>query len=228
MVAEHNLDLREIPGTGIAGRVTKNDVLGYIDSAGSREAPAAAPSHRHPRRRRAPHPPAQPAMAPTGVEPWEGDRVEPWSRIRKLTAEHMVMSRRVSPHVNTIFEIDYSRVAQLRGQAEEIVRRPRGEPHLPRIHRQDGRGRVAPPPDAQRGGGGRGHHPSARHQSRHRGGAGLGAHRPGHQARRRAGAPRPRPGDQRSGRAGARQEAEPRRGPEGHLHDHQSRVCSAR
>ena len=34
---------------------------------------------------------------PAGVEPWEGDRVEPWSLIRKLTAEHMVMSRRVSP-----------------------------------------------------------------------------------------------------------------------------------
>ncbi len=117
MVAEHNLDLREIPGTGIAGRVTKNDVLGYIDSAGSREAPAAAPSTPASAPRAAPA--AQPAMAPTGVEPWEGDRVEPWSRIRKLTAEHMVMSRRVSPHVNTIFEIDYSRVAQLRGKQKK-------------------------------------------------------------------------------------------------------------
>ncbi|MBA3556575.1 MAG: 2-oxo acid dehydrogenase subunit E2, partial [Gemmatimonadales bacterium] len=54
-----------------------------------------------------------PAAPPT-VDPWDGDRVEPWSRIRKLTAEHMVMSRRVSPHVNTIFEVDYTRVAQLR------------------------------------------------------------------------------------------------------------------
>jgi pyruvate dehydrogenase E2 component (dihydrolipoamide acetyltransferase) len=44
--------------------------------------------------------------------------VEPWSRIRKLTAEHMVMSRRVSPHVNTIFEVDYTRVAQLRARAK--------------------------------------------------------------------------------------------------------------
>jgi 2-oxoglutarate dehydrogenase E2 component (dihydrolipoamide succinyltransferase) len=42
--------------------------------------------------------------------------VEPWSRIRKLTADHMVMSRRVSPHVNTIFEIDYTRVAQVRAR----------------------------------------------------------------------------------------------------------------
>ena len=63
-------------------------------------------------------PPAAPAHAPS-VEPWPGDRVEPWSRIRKLTAEHMVMSRRVSPHVNTIFEIDYTRIAQLRGKKKK-------------------------------------------------------------------------------------------------------------
>jgi 2-oxoglutarate dehydrogenase E2 component (dihydrolipoamide succinyltransferase) len=48
------------------------------------------------------------------VEPWEGDRVEPWSRIRKLTADHMIMSRRVSAHVNTVFEIDYTRIVQIR------------------------------------------------------------------------------------------------------------------
>ncbi|HEU4473389.1 MAG TPA: dihydrolipoamide acetyltransferase family protein [Gemmatimonadales bacterium] len=92
IAAEHNLDLSEIPGTGLAGRVTKNDVLGYIDSG---------------------------AAGPAGVEAWEGDQIEPWSRIRKLTAEHMVMSRRVSPHVNTIFEIDYTRVAQLRAKQKK-------------------------------------------------------------------------------------------------------------
>jgi 2-oxoglutarate dehydrogenase E2 component (dihydrolipoamide succinyltransferase) len=127
MVAEHNLDLSEIPGTGLAGRVTKNDVLGYIETgAGQRGAevapapsgapraePAAAPSP--PRGPAAP----QPAPVPAGVEPWEGDRVEPWSRIRKLTAEHMVMSRRVSPHVNTVFEIDYTRISQLRARKKK-------------------------------------------------------------------------------------------------------------
>jgi pyruvate dehydrogenase E2 component (dihydrolipoamide acetyltransferase) len=59
-----------------------------------------------------------PGYAPA-VEPWPGDRVEPWSRIRKLTAEHMVMSRRVSPHVNTIFEVDYSRIVQLRARKKQ-------------------------------------------------------------------------------------------------------------
>jgi 2-oxoglutarate dehydrogenase E2 component (dihydrolipoamide succinyltransferase) len=124
MVAEHNLDLSEIPGTGIAGRVTKNDVLGYIDSGAAAErsggtaapAPGGTPAPAAPAPR-APTP--QPALAPSGVEPWDGDRVEPWSRIRKLTAEHMVMSRRVSPHVNTVFEIDYTRISQLRAKKKK-------------------------------------------------------------------------------------------------------------
>jgi 2-oxoglutarate dehydrogenase E2 component (dihydrolipoamide succinyltransferase) len=123
MAAEHGLDLSEIPGTGLAGRVTKNDVLGYIDSAAAapRAAGAQPPAPTAP----APEPVAagapQPRVPTPGpaVEPWEGDRVEPWSRIRKLTAEHMVMSRRVSPHVNTIFEIDYTRVAQLRARKKQ-------------------------------------------------------------------------------------------------------------
>jgi 2-oxoglutarate dehydrogenase E2 component (dihydrolipoamide succinyltransferase) len=116
MAAEHNLDLSAIPGTGLAGRVTKNDILSYLESGPAAEAPpapvptpAAAPA--------AGAAPA-PAHAPS-VEAWPGDRVEPWSRIRKLTAEHMVMSRRVSPHVNTIFEIDYTRVAQLRARQKK-------------------------------------------------------------------------------------------------------------
>jgi pyruvate dehydrogenase E2 component (dihydrolipoamide acetyltransferase) len=119
MAAEHGLDLSEIPGTGLAGRVTKNDVLGYIDSGPAR---SGAPAH-HPAPAPVAAPSAEPAAAAAAsqprapvVEPWEGDQVEQWSRIRKLTAEHMVMSRRVSPHVNTIFEIDYSRVAQLRAK----------------------------------------------------------------------------------------------------------------
>jgi 2-oxoglutarate dehydrogenase E2 component (dihydrolipoamide succinyltransferase) len=50
------------------------------------------------------------------AEPWPGDRVEPWSKIRKITADHMIMSRRVSAHVASFFEIDYTRVAQLRAK----------------------------------------------------------------------------------------------------------------
>ncbi|MDQ2670504.1 MAG: 2-oxo acid dehydrogenase subunit E2 [Gemmatimonadota bacterium] len=116
MAAEHNLDLGAIPGSGLAGRVTKNDVLQYLET-GAPAAPAVQPEapsrpSPEPASRRAGEPPTIPAGP--AVEPWDGDRVEPWSRIRKLTADHMVMSRRVSPHVNTFFEIDYTRVSQLR------------------------------------------------------------------------------------------------------------------
>jgi pyruvate dehydrogenase E2 component (dihydrolipoyllysine-residue acetyltransferase) len=121
MAAEHNLDLSAIRGSGIAGRVTKNDVLNYLE-AGPAAAKPAEPSAAPPPAASMPPAAATPTTAPhgpTGVEPWPGDRVEPWSRIRKLTAEHMVMSRRTSPHVNTIFEIDYTRVAQLRARKKQ-------------------------------------------------------------------------------------------------------------
>ena len=48
------------------------------------------------------------------VEAWPGDRVEPFSKIRKITADHMIMSRRVSAHVTSFFEVDYTRIAELR------------------------------------------------------------------------------------------------------------------
>jgi 2-oxoglutarate dehydrogenase E2 component (dihydrolipoamide succinyltransferase) len=119
MAAEHKVDISAIPGTGLSGRVTKNDIVSYIEggAAGQRGSGAVPTS---PAERALPaQPPRGPAapLAPAAtVDPWPGDRVEPWSRIRKLTADHMVMSRRVSPHVNTIFEIDYTRVAQVRAK----------------------------------------------------------------------------------------------------------------
>jgi pyruvate dehydrogenase E2 component (dihydrolipoyllysine-residue acetyltransferase) len=123
MAAEHNVDISAVSGTGLAGRVTKNDILGYIEGGeagkrGSGIAPAPGAPAERPATSPPPRVPASVPMAPT-VDPWEGDRVEPWSRIRKLTADHMVMSRRVSPHVNTIFEIDYTRIAQLRTKKKQ-------------------------------------------------------------------------------------------------------------
>jgi 2-oxoglutarate dehydrogenase E2 component (dihydrolipoamide succinyltransferase) len=115
MAAEHNLDLSTIPGTGLAGRVTKNDVLTYIEGAPA-VPPVAAPAAPAVATQPAAASPTPPPAHAPAVEAWPGDRVEPWSRIRKLTAEHMVMSRRVSPHVNTIFEIDYTHVAQIRAK----------------------------------------------------------------------------------------------------------------
>src|SRR5213596_2425189 len=107
IAAEHQLDISTIPGTGFAGRVTKQDILGFIET-GAR-APAIAPVPRPP----SPVPSTGPVVHPP-VEPWPGDRVEPFSKIRKITADHMIMSRRTSAHVTSFFEVDYSRVAELR------------------------------------------------------------------------------------------------------------------
>src|SRR5438552_1196990 len=75
-------------------------------------APAPAPGPR-------PQPQGPGAIEHPAVEPWPGDRVEPWSKIRKITADHMVMSRRVSAHVASFFEVDFTRVAQLRAKAKQ-------------------------------------------------------------------------------------------------------------
>ena len=108
MAAEHNLDITGIPGSGLAGRVTKSDVLSFLEAGPKSPSPISqAP---------APTPDGVRIVPGPVVEPWEGDRVEPWSRIRKLTADHMVMSRRVSAHVHSLIEVDYTRVAGVRSR----------------------------------------------------------------------------------------------------------------
>jgi len=108
IAAEHSVDISRIPGSGYAGRVTKQDILGYIERA-----PTAAPLASRPQ------PLAPGSVEHPAVEAWPGDRVEPWSRIRKITADHMVMSKRVSAHVASFFEVDFTRVAQLRARAKQ-------------------------------------------------------------------------------------------------------------
>src|SRR6266704_243784 len=105
LAAEHSVDISRIPESGFEGRVTKQDILGYIERA------PTAPGPR-------PQAPGPNAVEHPAVEAWPGDRVEPWSRIRKITADHMVMSKRVSAHVASFFEVDFTRVAQLRGKAK--------------------------------------------------------------------------------------------------------------
>jgi pyruvate dehydrogenase E2 component (dihydrolipoyllysine-residue acetyltransferase) len=106
IASEHQLDISQIAGTGFAGRVTKQDILGFIERA------PAAPAVPTPGTR-----PLTPgAIEHPAVEAWPGDRVEPWSKIRRITADHMIMSRRVSAHVASFFEIDYTKVALLRAR----------------------------------------------------------------------------------------------------------------
>jgi pyruvate dehydrogenase E2 component (dihydrolipoamide acetyltransferase) len=110
---EHGVDISQLEGTGLSGRVTKNDILSYIES-GSVAAPAPRPAER-PASAPAPAPP-QEIVAPPPPRPQVGDRVEQMSVMRKKIAEHMVLSRRTSAHVTTVYEIDMTRIARLRDQ----------------------------------------------------------------------------------------------------------------
>ena len=118
IAAEHRIDVSLVEGTGAGGRVTKKDILRYIEqSAGVAGAPppaqAAAPAAVPPT---APPATAPPAAAPSGpVFPSGQNEVrEEMNIMRKKIAEHMVMSKHTSPHVYSIFEIDMSNVVARR------------------------------------------------------------------------------------------------------------------
>jgi pyruvate dehydrogenase E2 component (dihydrolipoamide acetyltransferase) len=109
MAAEHGVDLSGLHGSGIAGRVTKKDLIGFISEgipatarAGSMHAPGGAPGDG------GGHFPLP--------EPWPGDRVEPMSRMRALIRDHMVASRRTSAHVTSFMEMDLTRIARIRAR----------------------------------------------------------------------------------------------------------------
>ncbi len=108
---EHNVDIGQLTGSGIGGRVTKHDILGYIEST-----PSQPPSQ-------APAAPAAAARAPLEAPPAayvpaysQGERVDiqPMSVMRKKIAEHMVLSRRTSAHVHSVFHVNFSRVDRIR------------------------------------------------------------------------------------------------------------------
>lgn len=110
---EHGIDIKQLEGTGMSGRVTKNDILSFIESGSPAQQTAPAPAKAQP----ASAAPTQPAPA---VRPGEGDRVEQMTVMRKKIAEHMVLSRRTSAHVTTVYEIDMSRIAKLRDENREV------------------------------------------------------------------------------------------------------------
>ncbi|HEV2884272.1 MAG TPA: dihydrolipoamide acetyltransferase family protein, partial [Pyrinomonadaceae bacterium] len=108
---EHGVDIAKLEGTGMSGRVTKNDILSFIESG----APAPATTVKT----GAAAPAIQEAPAASHVKPMEGDRVEQMSVMRKKISEHMVQSRRTSAHVTTVYEIDMTRIAKLRDQHKD-------------------------------------------------------------------------------------------------------------
>jgi len=107
---EHGVDIARLEGTGMSGRVTKNDILSFIESG----APAGAPA----RTTQASSAIQEPAATPAAKSA-EGDRVEQMTVMRKKIAEHMVVSRRTSAHVTTVYEIDMTRIAKLREQHKD-------------------------------------------------------------------------------------------------------------
>ncbi len=134
---ENNVNINQIEGSGLGGRVTKNDILGYIDNQAQSAPVVTAPVVTAPV---VTAPVAAPVVPPTPVavatpahvvapaapvpviEAYRpGDRVEivPMSPMRKKIAEHMIVSRRTSAHVGSFFEIDLTRIAKLREQHKD-------------------------------------------------------------------------------------------------------------
>jgi len=113
LAQEYGIDLTEIEGTGRGGRVTKRDVLRYLEERAARPAERPQPIEAPPSEAREREVPLYPPYLP-------GERVEivPMSVMRKKIAEHMVYSKRVAPHVTTFFEIDMTRVSRLREQMQ--------------------------------------------------------------------------------------------------------------
>jgi 2-oxoglutarate dehydrogenase E2 component (dihydrolipoamide succinyltransferase) len=113
IAAEHNVDVGSVEGTGRGGRVTKKDILGYIESGQAAQAPAEQESPAgQPQAQSQQQPQPQQAVAP--AEPQEGESVEPMSAMRKGIAEHMRRSLDTSAHVTSSIEVDMTKIAALR------------------------------------------------------------------------------------------------------------------
>ena len=134
---EHGVDLSVVAGTGRAGRVTKEDILSYVESGAAPAEPAARPAAPAPAAAPTPSAPAEPALAPAAAAAgaldedtlWkvfygkvrhpeypvrDADRVEPMSRMRKLTADHMVRAKRIAAHVHSFIEVDFTAIDRAR------------------------------------------------------------------------------------------------------------------
>jgi 2-oxoglutarate dehydrogenase E2 component (dihydrolipoamide succinyltransferase) len=106
---EHGVSLSQISGTGLGGRITKQDIMSFIETQSSAPAaPVQAPAP-------AASTPAAPAPRPAAPAPFPGDLV-PLTNMRKLIAKHMIESRRTSAHVHCMYEVDFTRIVNLRAK----------------------------------------------------------------------------------------------------------------
>jgi 2-oxoglutarate dehydrogenase E2 component (dihydrolipoamide succinyltransferase) len=114
---ENNVTLGNVAGTGLGGRITKNDILGFIDKYGKGGAPAAAQMTPAPvLTATAPARPPVPSVpsAPAHMPPPIPGEVVPMTSMRKKIAERMVESKHTSAHVHTVFKVDMTRIVRIR------------------------------------------------------------------------------------------------------------------
>ena len=130
IAAEHDVDIADIEGTGHAGRVTKQDIMSFIEKGGKPAAkPAAAGAAKQPQKAAATGGPS--VTADSFWETFYGqvrhpefpvrdnDDVEPMDRIRRLTADHMVRAKRIAPHVHSFIEIDFTQIDRVRAASKQ-------------------------------------------------------------------------------------------------------------
>ncbi len=107
---EHGVSLSQISGTGLGGRITKQDILSFIE--GQSSAPTAAA------RESAPSVPVSRPVAPPAPAAYPGDLV-PMTNMRKIIAQRMIESRRTSAHVHCMYEVDFTRIVHLRAKHKD-------------------------------------------------------------------------------------------------------------
>src|SRR5262249_18489457 len=113
---ENNVDLSQVEGTGLGGRITKQDILTFIENGASAQAPtSSSAAYQTPAQSGQPASEAPAPVAPPRPADIPGDLV-PMSRMRQLIAKHMIESRRTSAHVHAMFEVDLTRIVNIRNK----------------------------------------------------------------------------------------------------------------
>jgi pyruvate dehydrogenase E2 component (dihydrolipoamide acetyltransferase) len=111
---EHGVNLSQVSGTGLGGRITKQDIMQFIEGQGSQIARVETPVQPASAAQAPPAPVEVPAARPAPAA-YPGDLV-PMTNMRKLIAKHMIESRRTSAHVHCMYEVDLTRVVNLRNK----------------------------------------------------------------------------------------------------------------
>ena len=113
---EHGIELSQVSGTGLGGRITKQDILSFIEGQSSAPSSAAAPAPTLTAKPApAPVAAAAPPPRPAAPAPYPGDLV-PMTNMRKIIAQRMIESRRTSAHVHCMYEVDFTRIVQIRAK----------------------------------------------------------------------------------------------------------------